>query len=119
MVGAWDRDRKIIYVAGYLGPPPDSVQTRSRFVRGIVGLDQAMKELSTITLENLGYVGEWHSHPEYHESNLSADDREFLQRMKALTLLEDAPALMMIAGNNGIRCAVMNPENEQEESALL
>ncbi len=119
LVGAWDRDRKIIYVAGYLGPPPDSVQTRSRFVRGIVGLDQAMKELSTITLENLGYVGEWHSHPEYHESNLSADDREFLQRMKALTLLEDAPALMMIAGNNGIRCAVMNPENEQEESALL
>lgn len=119
LIGAWDRDKSLIYIAGYLGPPPDSVQTKSGFIRGSVRLDQAVSAINELTMDNLGYVGEWHSHPKQHKSHLSADDRNFMRKMKEHTLLEDSPALMMVAGEDGVRCAVMNPENEKEETALF
>lgn len=119
LIGAWDRQRKIVYVTGFTGPPPDSKRDAFGFIRGIRGLRAAMEKVSTATLDNLGYVGEWHSHPERHAANLSGDDRAFLREMKERTLLEDAPALMLVAGEDGVRCAVMHPGKDKEESELL
>ncbi|MEP1105763.1 MAG: ThiF family adenylyltransferase [Alphaproteobacteria bacterium] len=119
LIGAWDRKRKIIYVTIYLGPPHDSIQTPSGFVRGKSGLSELVSSISEVTFGNLGYVGEWHTHPGMNAANLSADDRNFLHKMKELTVLEDSPTLMFIAGNDGVRCAVMNPDDRREESALF
>ncbi len=119
LVGSWDRRRKIVYVAELTGPPPDSKQDATGFVRGIRGLRAIMQKVRSSTLGHLGYVGEWHSHPKHHAANLSADDRVFLREMKERTLLEDAPALMLVAGEDGVRCAVMHPGEDKEESALL
>lgn len=87
---------KIAYVTGFTCPWPDSKRAAFGFIRGIRGLRAAMEIVSTATLDNLGYVGEWHSHPEQHAANLSGDDRAFLREMKQRTLLEDAPALMLV-----------------------
>ena len=103
----------------FTGPPPDSKRDPTGFVRGTRGLRVAMEHISAATFNNLGYVGEWHSHPERHAANLSGDDRAFLREMKQRTLLEDAPALMFVAGDDGVRGAIMNPGDAEEESALL
>lgn len=119
LIGSWDRRRKIVYVTGFTGPPPDSKRDATGFIRGVRGLRTAMQKVSLNTLDNLGYVGEWHSHPKHHPANLSADDRAFLREMKEHTLLEDAPALMLVAGEDGVRCAVMRHAAAEKESALL
>lgn len=119
IVGAWDRQLQVIYVAGFLGAPPDSERSRYGFRRGSSGLSKALDSISATTMGQLGYVGEWHTHPSGHLANLSADDQNFMEEMKELTRLEDSPALMMVAGEDGVRCAILTPGSGEVQSTLI
>lgn len=118
LTGSWDYTRNIIYVVGAIGPPPDSVRDRSGFIRGTAGLDTILKTLSDRTMGNISYVGEWHTHPPGSGSLPSTTDQEFLQKMRAQTRLEDAPALMLIGGEDGIRVALKTVAGEQANQLL-
>ena len=110
-LGAWDRTRNFIYVIEALGPPPDSVREVNGFVRGAVGLDPELDRIAKLTMGNVGYIGEWHTHPKGHVSRLSRVDLEFLDRMHGRVQIEDSPPLMMVAGDDGIRVALATADD--------
>ena len=111
VAGIWDRESKTIYVTNCIGPPIDSAQERYGFIRGAAGLQESLAELSRISAGNVGYVGEWHTHPKGHSSRLSEDDKRFLNTMRINTSLEDSPAIMIVVGDDGIRLALLEGDN--------
>ncbi len=108
LVGAWDRVRRRVYVVGHYAPPPDSVSETTGFVRGAAGVYQTLEAVQRRTAGNLTYIGEWHSHPPGHRSQPSADDRVLLRWIGEVLVYLDVPALMLIAGEDGVR-VVMEP----------
>ena len=103
LVGTWDRVRQRAYVAGHYDPPPDSIGTRAGFVRGAVGVYRTLEFLGLRTAGNLGYVGEWHTHPPGHSSDPSPDDAVLLEWIADVLVYSDVPPLMLIAGEDGVR----------------
>ena len=106
LVGSWDRQRQRGYVVGHYDAPPDSVQTATGFVRGMVGVYQTLEEVQDATAFNLDYVGEWHTHPPGHDSRPSADDDRLLRWIGGVLAFSDVPALMAICGEDGLRLIV-------------
>lgn len=98
LLGEFDLDRKLIYVAHHLPAPPDSVEERSGFVRGADGLDAAIAEVGGRTLGMLRYVGEWHSHPEGIRARPSGEDVLLYAHLAQEMEIEDRPAIMLIVG---------------------
>ncbi len=115
LVGAWDRVRRRAYVVGHYDPPPDSVHSSTGFIRGSVGVYQALKSVEQRTAQNLTYVGEWHTHPPGYTSRPSGDDRTLLRWIEDVLVFLDVPPLMMIAGRDGLRLLV---ETTAEECLL-
>jgi hypothetical protein len=74
LVGAFDMQRKIVYVVDTIPSPPDSEEWPTHYIRGCQGLMQRVQEIGEATGGMLQYVGEWHSHPEGHDASPSSDD---------------------------------------------
>jgi hypothetical protein len=110
LVGSWDRQRRRGYVVGHYDAPPDSVQTATGFVRGMVGVYQTLEEVQDATAFNLDYVGEWHTHPLGHDSRPSTDDDRLLRWIGSVLAFSDVPALMAICGEDGLRLIVGQTE---------
>ena len=108
LAGTWDRDRKIIYVAGHFDPPPDSVHERTGFKRGSVGVHRTIMQVEGITAGNLTYIGEWHTHPPGYVSEPSPDDRHLLRWVYDALQWSDAPAFILIAGDDGFRAVLLD-----------
>ena len=103
LVGSWDRQRDAFYIVAALDPPPDSVSSRTGFVRGNDGVYATLDEIERRTAANLTYVGEWHSHPPDFGTAPSGDDRILLEWIGEVLAFSDVPACMAIVGENGIR----------------
>jgi integrative and conjugative element protein (TIGR02256 family) len=98
LLGYMDALAERIYVVDALSPPPDSYRSREEFGRGIEGLAPRVKQAMDRTANIVGYIGEWHSHPEGVEADPSRKDA-FLLISLAETLRQDGvPALMLIVG---------------------
>ena len=106
VVGAWDRRLKKGYIVAVLDPPPDSIATTTSFERGSVGVWHSLTHITEVTAANLNYVGEWHTHPPQHGSNPSGDDTLLMQWIDEEVTLSDVPAVMLIAGDDGVRLCV-------------
>ncbi|MBN2138347.1 MAG: Mov34/MPN/PAD-1 family protein [Sedimentisphaerales bacterium] len=63
LLGTFDIPNKVIYVVLVLPSPPDSIEWPTVYRRGFKGLSRKIDALHQQTGGNLGYVGEWHSHP--------------------------------------------------------
>ena len=101
LMGAFDTKRKIIHVCHALTAPGDSKEREEFFIRGKEGLCKDVKEISDITMGNVKYVGEWHSHLQGHTSKASDDDKTALEKL-AQTMRKDClPVVMMIVGDDG------------------
>ena len=118
LAGTWDRDRKIIYVAGHFDPPPDSKHEPTGFVRGTVGVFRTITQVENTTVGNLTYIGEWHTHPPGHISQPSSDDRKLLRWVHDALQWSDAPALVLIAGDDGFRIVLLD-EGKQYSECLI
>ena len=55
--------RRIIYVVDATEAPADSQECRNGFLRGLEGLQEEVDSIEEATTGMLGYIGEWHSHP--------------------------------------------------------
>lgn len=103
IAGTWDRNRKVVYLVGIYDAPPNSVHSETGFERGSVGVFKTIQELEQSTLRNLTYVGEWHSHPPGVASAPSSDDKNLLRWIGDLLSETEAPATMLIFGEDGCR----------------
>lgn len=103
LVGAWDRSLRKGWIVAHQDPPPDSEHSPTSFVRGSVGVYRSLKVIEQATAANLGYVGEWHTHPPCHSSQASSDDDLLMRWIGNDVQYSDVPALMMIGGDNELR----------------
>src|SRR5690606_10700004 len=78
LIGHRDMHRRILYIVDALAAPPDSGERPIFFQRGSQGLRAEIEDIGSKTAEALVYVGEWHSHPDGHGLDPSADDQKVL-----------------------------------------
>lgn len=114
IAGSWDRLRNIVYLVGIYDAPPDSVHSETGFERGSVGVYKTIHELEQSTIGNLTYVGEWHSHPPGAVSTPSSDDKVLLRWIGDILADVEAPATMLIFGEDGCRIVLRQEDSENE-----
>jgi len=72
---------KAIHVTDIITAPDDSKSNAVCFYRGIYGLPEKVKEINEKSGNQLGYVGEWHTHP-FGPNSLSTTDMNTVKRFK-------------------------------------
>ncbi|MDP9474224.1 MAG: Mov34/MPN/PAD-1 family protein [Actinomycetota bacterium] len=102
LVGAYDMERKVIYVVDALPSPPDSKEWPDLYIRGSRSLVDKVREVEEITDGQLRYVGEWHSHPRGRGPSPSVDDRRAFDWLKEHLGVEGRPATMFIVGERDV-----------------
>lgn len=86
--------------------PSDSVGSPTSFVRGTDGLKQAVLAAIGKTLDQVRYVGEWHSHPRRAVTSPSSTDILQLAWLAKTLGADGFPGLMIIAGDTGLSVSV-------------
>jgi integrative and conjugative element protein (TIGR02256 family) len=98
LLGKFDVDRRVLYVASVLPSPSDSVEWPNMYIRGVEGLQVKVELVNKITGGELSYVGEWHSHPDGHGSDPSDDDRTAHQMIVGEMGKTGLPGVVLIQG---------------------
>lgn len=101
LIGGVDLRRKTVYVMDALASPPDSVEWPGLYIRGWQGLPGELAAIEKATLDNLGYVGEWHSHPKGRGTRPSEDDVHLFGWLADEMAAICRPAIMLIVGHDG------------------
>ncbi len=102
LLGYADQAHRLLYVVDVLPSPPDSEEWPRSYIRGCVGLKEAVDAIGRRTGNVIAYLGEWHSHPEGSTCNPSPADLEFLAWLKDHMYRDGMPALMAIVGSGGV-----------------
>ncbi len=63
-VGICNYKTKTIHVIGCISAPIDSKADATQFIRGYEGLPDEIREIQNNSGAQIGYIGEWHSHPD-------------------------------------------------------
>jgi ThiF family/Prokaryotic homologs of the JAB domain len=82
--------------------PSGSTGSETEFIRGTKGLRQEVEKAISRTLEQVRYVGEWHSHPRRARTSPSPTDLCQLGWLAATLSMDGCPGLMLIAGDKGV-----------------
>jgi integrative and conjugative element protein (TIGR02256 family) len=106
LLGHFDTQRSICSVVDVVESPPDSEEWPTSYIRGCAGLQQKVREVETQTLDQISYVGEWHSHPKGAAVRPSIDDLKAYGWLSARMLAESLPAIMLIIGDAKRFCLV-------------
>ena len=101
LIGAFDSKYKICYVVDSIPSPDDSVEYPNAYIRGSKGLLDRIRRIEEITVGNLGYIGEWHSHPT-DVTDRSSDDMKLLTSISRHNAYEGIPGVMIIVGESHI-----------------
>ena len=99
LIGTYDMQRKIVYIVDTILSPPDSQEWPTVYIRGYRGLRQSLDRIKAVTMDNLQYVGEWHSHPQGYGCNPSKDDQQAFNWLTNVMGADGLPSLMLIAGD--------------------
>lgn len=81
LIGQVNYKTKTVHVVDLVLAPADSQATPVCFFRGIQGLPEAIDRASHQSGGQLGYVGEWHTHP-LGPNGMSTTDHNTVQRFK-------------------------------------
>ena len=100
LLGAFDTQRKHIYVVDHITAPLDSQERGDSFIRGVEGLLDKVEAVKKRTNAQLDYVGEWHSHPPNNGTKPSTDDRKLFSWLCDHRIADGLPAVMAIVGDN-------------------
>ncbi|MGI4874324.1 MAG: ThiF family adenylyltransferase [Janthinobacterium lividum] len=98
LLGRADYKTKTIHVVEILLAPADSKANQVCFFRGIRNLPEQVAAMTAATGSQLGYIGEWHTHPAGPEA-MSTTDHQAVQRFKAefTALTTPLPVFLFIA----------------------
>ena len=102
MLGVVDHLARKIHVVEAMPEPPDSKGTPSLFERGIAGLSEDVAGKLSRVMDQIRYVGEWHSHPRDFSIRPSSTDVVQLCQTAITTALESQPGLSLIIGDTGL-----------------
>jgi hypothetical protein len=80
-IGCSNYKTKTIHVVELVNAPPDSTANPVCFFRGVQGLPEAIEEINGATGNQLGYIGEWHTHP-FGPNGLSNVDTNAVRNFK-------------------------------------
>lgn len=96
LVGFVDRETSRIVIAAALEPPSDSIGAPSSFTRGRRGFKRQLESVKARSGGQLGYVGEWHSHPRGATSHPSSTDIRQIVDLSDILGLDEYPAVSLI-----------------------
>jgi hypothetical protein len=102
LLGVVDAEARSIHIVDALNAPPDSVEENSGFERGIAGLENDIRKAMIRTMDQVRYVGEWHSHPPRYLIQPSGVDLTQLGWLAQVLSMENRPGMMLITGDGGI-----------------
>jgi integrative and conjugative element protein (TIGR02256 family) len=102
VVGYYDQKLRNISVVDILGPPSDSQESETGFIRGQNGLKDILEEIARRTAYIVEYIGEWHSHPQYSSAWPSNFDVALLAYLEERLSSEGKPGLILILGDEEI-----------------
>lgn len=99
LIGAYDIARKRVYVVCQVKAPDDSISSPTSFIRGCANLPERLDDIYKTTLDNLTYIGEWHSHPSANTQK-SMDDEKLHRAIVDYNRENCLPGCMMILGTD-------------------
>ncbi|HEV2248604.1 MAG TPA: Mov34/MPN/PAD-1 family protein [Terriglobia bacterium] len=106
LLGAFDTYHRVCSVIDVLPSPPDSTEWPTSYIRGCEGLAQKVQEVKRLTLDQISYVGEWHSHPRGASIRPSTDDLRAYGWLTSHMHAEALPGIMLIIGDRREFCLV-------------
>jgi hypothetical protein len=94
---------KTVHVMGLIDAPPDSKSNHVCFYRGVRGLKGAVDGITQKTGGQLGYIGEWHTHPDGPDG-ISLKDAQTMEEFKTdfEALPAPLPVFLMIVTRTGV-----------------
>lgn len=101
LIGSYDLPNKIVYVIDTIHSPPDSEEWPTLYIRGSEGLRESVAAIGEMTVGQLEYIGEWHSHPDQCSCLPSDEDFKVFSWMTDRMSAAGLPALMAIIGEHG------------------
>lgn len=102
-IGCANFKTKTVHIVELIKAPFDSRANTVCFFRGIDGLPEAIREVNELSGNQLGYIGEWHSHPQGPDG-MSCVDFNTVKRFKKDfdQLTTPLPVLLMIITPNDV-----------------
>ena len=98
LLGYFDVPSSHMYLVDVLPAPADSTEHETAFIRGCAGLRSQLKTIEARTAGQVGYAGEWHSHPDGAGVGMSPTDEVLLATVAAEVRVDGLPGIMMIVG---------------------
>lgn len=98
IMGMVDREYRRIYCTLEIAAPQDSIERPYAFERGTDGLSEEVERIGKATLEQLRYIGEWHSHPNGVAARPSRQDEKLFGGLAAKFSATSEPFIMAILG---------------------
>jgi Prokaryotic E2 family A/ThiF family/Prokaryotic homologs of the JAB domain len=114
LFGVVDLVKSRIDIVEAWGAPPGSQGSETEFIRGTKGLRQGVEEAIARTLDQVRYVGEWHSHPRRARTTPSGKDLLQLGWLASTLSMDGCPGLMLIAGDEGVSINLGEMAHEEE-----
>ena len=109
LFGTFDTHRQRCYIVDVAPSPADSMEWPPSYIRGSAGLPKKVEAVRLQTLNQITYVGEWHSHPRGAGVLPGSDDRKAYAWLTAHMHTEALPAIMLIVGDKN-RCCIVTDE---------
>ena len=100
LIGYFDVSRRRVYVVDALPAPRDSDERVDAFIRGFADLRNEIDGIEARTGGQVGYVGEWHSHPDGAGIAMSDYDSELLRQIADEVRADGQPGVVMIVGSD-------------------
>lgn len=116
LLGHFDTHRSICSIIDVVESPPDSEEWPTSYIRGCEGLREKVREAEIATLDQISYVGEWHSHPRGVAVRPSDTDLKAYAWLSSRMLAESLPGIMLIIGDDRRFCLVAAPSAPLESS---
>lgn len=101
LVGRINQKAKIIYVTDFFEASSDSIGTPFAFYRGINDVPIEINNVDELTGGMLGYVGEWHTHPN-GAVQLSSTDESTAKAIKKYLDCIPLPTHIMVVTKKGL-----------------
>lgn len=98
LLGYLDISRSLIVLVKGMPAPQDSLSTPREFVRGKEGVAEMLKWAAQLTMGQVRYLGEWHSHPWGCTSEPSSTDIIQISILSQGMAEEGLPVVSLIVG---------------------
>ncbi len=118
LLGIVDMSNKSIHVAHAMPQPEDSCGTPSSFERGVFNLLEQVSNATAATMDQVRYVGEWHSHPDGNSADPSSTDLIQANWLSQEMQIEGLRGIVAIAAGNGVFSLTVGDTNTCAEKDL-